>query len=70
MQTGPVVNGASGIDGACHYLSVGISRSAPSPSEALHHLQQAYLWAGVTALRGEREREREVQGGEAEIEKE
>lgn len=45
VQTGPIVNGAPGIDGACHYLSLGISQSARSPSEHLHHLQQAYLWA-------------------------
>lgn len=56
VQTGSVVNGAVGIDRACHYLSLGISQSAQSPSEALHQIQHAYLWARVMAPRGERER--------------
>ena len=30
---------SDGIDEACHYLSVGISPSAPSPPGALHHLR-------------------------------
>lgn len=58
-----MVSGVPGIDGACHYLSLGISRSAPPPSEALHHPQQADLWAGVTALSvGKQGRQKEKEG--------
>lgn len=64
-----MANGAPGIDGGCHYLSLGISQSALSPSETLHHLQHAYLWGRVMTLRGgeiqrvrRRQRRRKIKG--------